>query len=156
MNQEKDGVAFVDARVLERSFSLGDQVYPIAPLTVRQVVRLTSELGALFDVLLLGPPGVFERLARSAPEPDDLSFLMRLLMEQADPMLRVVQMASNVPAEVLDGMTPDRLLELVTLLVEVNGDFFVRSGPVMAALVARFKAALPRAPSAGLPPSSSS
>lgn len=58
--------------------------------------------------------------------PDDFA-LFKVLSEHSDAFMQAAAMVSNAPVAWLERLRPDQFFDIAALVVEVNGDFFVRN-----------------------------
>jgi len=120
----------------------------IKPITVGQYPALFEHVAPLLQTATQGPAGLFERLAARQASAEDMQWVVGLVVTHSDELMAAIALAIGQPREWVSALLPDRFLDLVILVLEVNADFFIRAQPVMRLLWARAKAALPQAPAA--------
>jgi hypothetical protein len=128
----------------------------IKPITVGQYPALFQHVVPLLQTATQGPAGLFERLAARQASAEDMQWVVGLVVAHSDELMATMALAIGQPREWVSGLLPDRFLDLVILVLEVNADFFMRARPVLRLLWARAQAALPKAPAPASGPTPSS
>jgi hypothetical protein len=123
----------------------------VSPITVGQYPALFAHLGPLLATVSRTPEGLFERLQAGDATGGDLAWLAELVQEHGAHLIAALAVAVNRPRDWVAGLLVDRVLELVVIVLQVNGDFFSRARATMAALLAHARAALPATPEAAVP-----
>ena len=67
-----------------------------------------------------------ELAMRDGKRPDDFA-LFRVLADHSEAFMQAAALVSNANVEFFEKLRPDEFFEIAALVVEVNGDFFVRA-----------------------------
>jgi hypothetical protein len=59
--------------------------------------------------------------------PPDEFALFKVISEHSEAMMRAAALVSNAPLEVYERMRPDEFFRVASLVIQVNGNFFVQS-----------------------------
>ena len=118
----------------------------VKPITVGQYPALFEQIAPLLQSTTQAPAGLFERLAARQADGEDVQWLVGLVLDHSDEVMVAIALAIGQSRDWVSALLPDRFLDLVIVVLEVNADFFMRAQPVLRLLWARAQAALPKAP----------
>lgn len=129
----------------------------VGPANMAQLARMLRVAKPLVDDIVLLPPEMLDRAVAGNPTEADLAFALSLVCDRAEMAAELVSAATGIELARVQAMLPDRFVYLLSLTVEANVDFFVRSAAVFTAAKGHLQAAVERAraPSAGSTPSTS-
>lgn len=108
----------------ERSVTVRGHVIKVHEVKMKNLRAFTAACGpflhAFDEAAELASP------ADPDKRPDDFA-LFRLLAEHSDAFMEAAAQVSNAPRTFYEQLGPDEFFEVARLVVEVNGDFFVRA-----------------------------
>ncbi len=111
-----------------RSATFNGRQITVAPLKVGQLpafARAVKPIGGAVEALATGREAL------------TLAAMLDLIADHGEAIIDAVAIASGVPAHELADATPDQLIELAAVCLEVNADFFGRRlTPALRAAVA--------------------
>lgn len=117
----------------------------ISPVTVGQYPALFAHLRPLLDLAALMPPGLFDRAEQGQVTPADLMWLAEQLVECGTHLIAALALTTGQDRDWVAKLLPDRALELLLVVLQVNSDFFSRARAPMAAMLTGARASLPPA-----------
>lgn len=159
---------------LSVAFEIDGRGLEITPVVVEEVADLLAIADPLFEELMLVDGERLERLQLGAQTTADTVWLLRLVARHAKPVVEALAICSRMHTlAAADGtvrtvtgaehaawvrrLLPDRAVELLTVCLRVNADFFTRAFPRLVDLLDRLKPvaddAAGSAPSTGATPS---
>jgi hypothetical protein len=119
---------------------VGGADYTLRPVVLGQVPGLLSALKPLAPT--------FAALDLSATGADRLgSALLTLLLEHPQVLVEVLSATSGLPRATLDAADLAETVDLLSVVIELNADFFIRAvAPRLARLIVATSQAIPAAP----------